>query len=52
MGALGTRVHNEIIAPGKSDVVIVTLADPLVIGKETRSSSRHGCVTSLVAALR
>lgn len=35
MGALGTRVHNEIIAPGKSDVVIVTLADPLVI-KETR----------------
>ncbi len=35
MGALGTRVHDEVVAPGMSDVVVVTLAEPLVI-KETR----------------
>lgn len=35
LGMLGTRVHNEVVAKGKSEVVIVTLAEPLVI-KETK----------------
>lgn len=40
LGALGRRVHDEVIAKGKSDVVIVTLAEPLVI-KETEQLSRR-----------
>jgi len=31
LGTLGRRVREEVIAPGRSDVVIVTLAEPLVV---------------------
>ena len=40
LGALGRRVHDEVIAAGRADVVIVTLAEPLVI-KETEELSRR-----------
>ena len=40
LGALGTRVHDEVVAAGRSDVVIVTLAEPLVI-KETEQLARR-----------
>lgn len=34
LGKIGTRIHDEVVAPGRSDVVLVTLAEPLVM-KET-----------------
>lgn len=34
LGKIGTRIHDEIVVAGKSDVVLVTLAEPLVM-KET-----------------
>lgn len=39
LGALGRRVYDEVVAKGRADVVIVTLAEPLVI-KETEELSR------------
>lgn len=35
LGKVGTRIHDELVAPGRSDVVFVTLAEPLVM-KETQ----------------
>lgn len=40
LGALGRRVHDEVIAKGRADVVIVTLAEPLVI-KETEELAKR-----------
>lgn len=34
LGNMGRRIHDEIVAPGRADVVVVTLAEPLVV-KET-----------------
>jgi|GEM_PF-361193 len=34
LGKIGTRIHDEVVAAGRSDVVFVTLAEPLVM-KET-----------------
>ena len=40
LGALGRRVHDEVVATGRADVVIVALAEPLVI-KETEQLSKR-----------
>ncbi|MCC6648740.1 MAG: P-loop NTPase [Polyangiaceae bacterium] len=40
LGALGRRVHDEVVARGRADVVIVALAEPLVI-KETEQLSQR-----------
>jgi len=34
LGNMGKRIHDEIVAPGRADIVVVTLAEPLVV-KET-----------------
>ena len=34
LGSMGRRIHDEIVAPGRAEVVVVTLAEPLVV-KET-----------------
>jgi len=56
LGNMGRRIHNEIVAPGRSDVVVVTLAEPLVV-KETeqlcdRLRSQLGTVPAIVVVNR
>ena len=45
LGALGRRIREEVIAAGRSDLVLVTLAEPLVV-RETEQ-----LVTSLIREL-
>lgn len=40
LGSMGRRIHEQIVAPGRSDVVVVTLAEPLVV-KETEELCRR-----------
>jgi len=56
LGNMGRRIHNEIVAPGRSEVVVVTLAEPLVV-KETeqlcdRLRSQLGTVPAVVVVNR
>jgi anion-transporting ArsA/GET3 family ATPase len=40
LGLLGRRVHEEVVAAGRSDVVIVTLAEPMVMRETEQLASR------------
>jgi anion-transporting ArsA/GET3 family ATPase len=40
LGVLGRRIHDEVVAVGRSDVVIVTLAEPLVMRETEQLASR------------
>ncbi len=56
LGNMGRRIHNEIVAPGRSEIVVVTLAEPLVV-KETeqlceRLRTQLGTVPALVVVNR
>ena len=56
LGSLGLRIHEEVIADGASEVVVVTLAEPLVV-KETeqlcnRMKAELAVVPSLVVVNR
>jgi anion-transporting ArsA/GET3 family ATPase len=56
MGSMGRRIHDEIVAPGRADVVVVMLAEPLVV-KETEQLMRRmrtelGITPSLVVVNR
>jgi anion-transporting ArsA/GET3 family ATPase len=56
LGNIGRRIHNEVIAPGRCEVVVVTLAEPLVV-KETeqlceRLRDELGMVPALVVVNR
>ena len=56
LGSMGRRIHNEIVAAGRSEIVVVTLAEPLVV-KETeqlcdRLRSQLGTVPALVVVNR
>lgn len=56
LGNMGRRIHNEIVAAGRSEVVVVTLAEPLVV-KETeqlcdRLRSQLGTVPAMVVVNR
>jgi anion-transporting ArsA/GET3 family ATPase len=56
LGNLGRRIHDEVVAAGRSEVVVVTLAEPLVV-KETEQLClrlRHelGTVPTLVVVNR
>ncbi len=56
LGNVGKRIHEEIVAPGCADVVVVTLAEPLVV-KETEQLCRRmraelGLIPALVVVNR
>ena len=40
LGRVGTRIHDEVVAAGRSDVVIVTLAEPLVMRETEQLAAR------------
>jgi anion-transporting ArsA/GET3 family ATPase len=40
LGVMGRQIHDEIVAPGRADIVVVTLAEPLVV-KETEELCRR-----------
>jgi anion-transporting ArsA/GET3 family ATPase len=40
LGNMGRQIHDEIVAPGRADIVVVTLAEPLVV-KETEQLCRR-----------
>ncbi|MCS6899001.1 MAG: ArsA-related P-loop ATPase [Myxococcales bacterium] len=40
LGKVGTRIHDEVVAPGRSDVVFVTLAEPLVMSETRQLAAR------------
>jgi anion-transporting ArsA/GET3 family ATPase len=40
LGKVGTRLHDEVVAPGRSDVVFVTLAEPLVMLETQQLAAR------------
>lgn len=40
LGTMGRRIHDEVLAKGRVDVVVVTLAEPLVV-KETEQLCRR-----------
>jgi anion-transporting ArsA/GET3 family ATPase len=56
LGNLGRRIHNEVVVAGQSEVIVVTLAEPLVV-KETeqlcaRLRRELGTVPALVVVNR
>ncbi len=56
LGVLGRRIHDEVVAVGMSEIVVVTLAEPLVV-KETeqlceRMKNELGTVPSVVVVNR
>jgi len=56
LGNLGRRIHDEVVAVGRSEVIVVTLAEPLVV-KETeqlceRLRRELGTVPALVVVNR
>jgi anion-transporting ArsA/GET3 family ATPase len=56
LGVLGRRIHDEVVAKGTSEVIVVTLAEPLVV-KETeqlceRLKRELGTVPALVVVNR
>jgi len=56
LGNLGRRIHDEVVAAGQSEVIVVTLAEPLVV-KETeqlcnRLRNELGTVPALVVVNR
>lgn len=56
LGNLGRRIHDEVVAAGRSEVIVVTLAEPLVV-KETeqlcdRLRRELGTVPALVVVNR
>jgi Anion-transporting ATPase len=56
LGNLGRRIHDEVVAVGRSEVIVVTLAEPLVV-KETeqlceRLRGELGTVPALVVVNR
>jgi anion-transporting ArsA/GET3 family ATPase len=40
LGRVGTRIHDEVVASGRSDVVFVTLAEPLVMAETQQLAVR------------
>ncbi|MBI5533941.1 MAG: PhoH family protein [Deltaproteobacteria bacterium] len=56
LGNMGKSIHREIVAPGRAEIVVVTLAEPLVV-KETeelcrRMRSELGIAPALVVVNR
>jgi anion-transporting ArsA/GET3 family ATPase len=40
LGRVGTRIHDEVVASGRSDVVFVTLAEPMVMVETQQLAAR------------
>jgi hypothetical protein len=40
LGKVGTRIHDEVVASGRSDVVFVTLAEPMVMAETQQLAAR------------